>query len=266
MCKLSACLLICLLSVQVCGQDNFFRPMLMDGKTWVYEYHHYIDQKDAILPKDSVFFVSYTLFGDTIIDDKKYYKMYREENGNKSYYASYREERKKVYMRTHHPISPEYEKEFVVVDFEYEGLCGPGDESDYLYYDIKETIDYVCVDGYQYRRHKYYEKDKDNVLAIGVEGVGFLGHGLGHPNLYGPEPDCLCDYQIFTSCFENGKMIFSSSDFTKKGTPTAIPRLTEIKNTNTYIQEHYDLQGRKVTTPKKNGIYIKNGKKFLYKD
>lgn len=28
----------------------------------------------------------------------------------------------------------------------------------------------------------------------------------------------------------------------------------------------YDLQGRKVTTPQKNGLYIKNGKKFLYKD
>ena len=25
----------------------------------------------------------------------------------------------------------------------------------------------------------------------------------------------------------------------------------------------YDLQGRKVTTPQKNGLYIKNGKKFI---
>ena len=27
----------------------------------------------------------------------------------------------------------------------------------------------------------------------------------------------------------------------------------------------YDLQGRRVTTPQKNGLYIKNGKKYLMK-
>ncbi|MBQ5378555.1 MAG: hypothetical protein IIU48_08560, partial [Prevotella sp.] len=42
--------------------------------------------------------------------------------------------------------------------------------------------------------------------------------------------------------------------------------VTQISSTKRIIESNqaiYDLQGRRVTTPQKNGLYIKNGKKFI---
>lgn len=268
MIKLLTYLLTCFLPMQVSGQGEPFHPMLAEGKTWVYEYHHYLDQIDNDPPNDTVFSVSYTLSGDTVIEGKPYYKMYCEGNGHRSYYASYREEGLKVYMRTHDPVSPEDEKVFVVADFEYQGLYEPDPENwgKDPYSSIKETIDYVWVDGRQYRRHQYYEGDEANVLAIGVEGVGFLRHGLRHPNLYGPEPDCLCDYQIFTSCIENGKTIFRSSDFYREGVLTniSISQDDSIDKPST-DDGIYSISGIKVKQVLHNGLYIRKSKKIVVK-
>ena len=126
-------------------------PMLKEGKTWVYDYHHF-EENEEEPPTETVYPVRYTIIGDTIIDNKPYYKMYQEIDNQKTYYAAYREEGLKVFVRY-----PHIDEDIIVADFEYEGLYDPnGYEENDPYSAIKEYIDYIEVDGIQYRRHTYY--------------------------------------------------------------------------------------------------------------
>ena len=184
------------------------RKMLEQGKTWVYNYHHF-EENEEEPPTETVYPVRYTIIGDTVIDNKSYYKMYQEIDNQKTYYAAYREEGLKVFVRY-----PLIDEDIIVADFEYEGLYDPnGYEEDDPYSAIKEYIDYIEVDGIQYRRHTYYENDKDNKLVIGVEGIGYTEYGVMYPSIYGPQPDCVCDFKVFSSCEMNGKCIFTADDF-----------------------------------------------------
>ena len=184
------------------------RKMLEQGKTWVFDYHHF-EENGEEPPTETVYPVRYTIIGDTVIDNKSYYKMYQEIDNQKTYYAAYREEGLKVFVRY-----PHIDEDIIVADFEYEGLYDPNGYEEYDPYSaIKEYIDYIEVDGIQYRRHTYYENDKDNKLVIGVEGIGYTEYGLMYPSIYGPQPDCVCDFKVFSSCEVNGKCIFTADDF-----------------------------------------------------
>ena len=197
------------------------RKMLEQGKTWVYNYHHF-EENEEEPPTETVYPVRYTIIGDTVIDNKSYYKMYQEIDNQKTYYAAYREEGLKVFVRY-----PHYDEDIIVADFEYEGLYDPnGDEEYDLYSAIKEYIDYIEVDGIQYRRHTYYENDKDNKLVIGVEGIGYTEYGLMYPSIYGPQPDCVCDFKVFSSCEVNGKCIFTADDFYVQTTTNPVDNIT----------------------------------------
>lgn len=143
--------------------------------------------------------------------------MYQEIDNQKTYYAAYREEGLKVFVRY-----PLIDEDIIVADFEYEGLYDPnGYEEDDPYSAIKEYIDYIEVDGTQYKRHTYYENDKDNKLVIGVEGIGYTEYGLMYPSIYGSQPDCVCDFKVFSSCEVNGKCIFTAEDFYKPANTSA---------------------------------------------
>ena len=197
------------------------RKMLEQGKTWVYNYHHF-EENEEEPPTETVYPVRYTIIGDTVIDNKSYYKMYQEIDNQKTYYAAYREEGLKVFVRY-----PHYDEDIIVADFEYEGLYDPnGDEEYDPYSAIKEYIDYIEVDGIQYRRHTYYENDKDNKLVIGVEGIGYTEYGLMYPSIYGPQPDCVCDFKVFSSCEVNGKCIFTADDFYVQTTTNPVDNIT----------------------------------------
>lgn len=185
-------------------------PMLKEGKSWNYEYHHF-EENENEPPTEIVYPVRYTIIGDTVIDNKSYYKMFQDIDNQKTYYAAYREEGLKVFVRY-----PLIDEDIIVADFEYEGLYDPnGYEENDPYSAIKEYIDYIEVDGIQYKRHTYYENDKEMKLVIGVEGIGYTNYGLMYPSLYGAQPDCVCDFKIFSSCEVNGKCIFTKDDFYK---------------------------------------------------
>ena len=62
------------------------------------------------------------------------------------------------------------------------------------------------------------------------------------------------------SCYEDGKRIFTYEDFYKEPITSSI-RKSSAKGKGEKVV--FDLQGRIVTTPQKNGLYIKNGKKFI---
>lgn len=222
-------LLFLLLSIRVSAQSVSLPVMLEYGKSWNYEYHHFEDNEGE-LPTEKIYPVRYTIIGDTVIGNKSYYKMYQEVDNQETYYAAYREEGFKVFVRF-----PLIDKDIIVADFEYEGLYAPdgGCEVNNSYSAIKEYIDFIKVDGIQYRRHTYYENDKEKKLVIGVEGIGYTRYGLRYPSIYGPKPDCLCDYEIFTSCEVNGKCVFTNEDFYKTVDEYIDPQTNVVYTYNT---------------------------------
>ena len=42
-----------------------------------------------------------------------------------------------------------------------------------------------------------------------------------YPSIYGPQPDCVCDFKVFSSCEMNGKCIFTIEDFYKSDNTSA---------------------------------------------
>ena len=216
-----------LMSLSISAQSQGLHPMLVEGKSWVYDYHHFEEHEDEPTT-ETVYPARYTILGDTLIDNKSYYKMYREVDNKNTYYAAYREDGLKVFARF-----PLINEDIIVADFEYSGLYDPDGYGDNVSYSaVEEYVDYIEINGIKYRRHTYYEDNKENKLVIGVEGIGYTKYGLQYPSIYGPEPDCLCDYKVFTSCEMNGECIFTNEDFYKEAVAQEheyIPFLAEGK-------------------------------------
>lgn len=179
------------------------RPMLAEGKTWWYTYHHFEDVDNGA-PQEFLSQVGYMLRGDTVIDGRHYMKMYRHDDGSFSYYGAFRED-----------------EEGRVWQYDY-----LGDKKDFLLFDvslhfgdnsfpeatpIEETIQ---VNRQLFRRFRYQNVRPDGSLYtlgfVAVEGVGFQGKGLVHW-LFEPEPDCICDYESFD--YVSGDYYFSAIDF-----------------------------------------------------
>ena len=180
------------------------RPMLEQGKTWTYVYHHFEDGEtldpDGVYGDLDMFFSWYTLKGDTIIDGLQYMKMYRNDEirGKESYYAAYREDEEgRVYMERN-------QKVIKLIDFctpvEAVGIPLP---TIYPGTAIQETIK---ANGKLFTRYRYTDYD-----AVGVEGVGYKRHGL-ITNAFEPILPCICDYEELyeVSCKDFN---FSASDF-----------------------------------------------------
>ena len=180
------------------------RPMLEQGKTWTYVYHHFEDGEtldpDGVYGDLDMFFSWYTLKGDTIIDGLQYMKMYRNDEirGKESYYAAYREDEEgRVYMERD-------QKVIKLIDF-----CTPVEAVEYpsptIYPGtaIQETIK---ANGKLFTRYRYTDYD-----AVGVEGVGYKRHGL-ITNAFETILPCICDYEELysVSCKDFN---FSASDF-----------------------------------------------------
>ena len=170
-------------------------PMLEQGKTWVYVYHHFEDNEndDENGYDETQWKAYYTLSGDTVIDGRQYMKMYRwdENSWTIKYYGAFREDEEgRVWQ---------YDKE--------------GDKKDYMLADFTlssypsshdVTTDYINNNGKLLQRYK-------RGGIIGVEGVGLSGKGLVH-DLYEPEVDCICDYETFSYVMSD-KFYFEARNF-----------------------------------------------------
>ena len=186
--KKNITLLVCLLATTVAWAVEVHRPMLEQGKTWHYTYHHFEAKSQEELTGEekelrdfyhcSSWEVDYTLHGDTIINGQKYMKMYRGEfneygqKKNEAYYSAYREEDGKVYVL----YKNEGAKEFLLIDFSLrlEG-CDEGFKDAVA---IEDSINVLCQTQTfpELVQIEWYTTESDiglaNIELIEMEAVG----------------------------------------------------------------------------------------------
>ena len=232
-----------------------YHPMLKEGKTWLYKDHHFeekIDDEGDVYDYDEYETdYNFVLKGDTVINGERAFKMYREsENGSSKYVYAWIEQDKRVY-RIHEGTT----EKVLYYDFNL--------KRDNLWYDnisgdklFLHHVDTLNVNKQSYNRYHFYTYNWPSEVFNWVEGIGSLDQGILF-NGYTEILPCICDYITFEKCFEDGKQIFPQMNI-----PDAILSIPLKRKDNEAI---YDLQGRKVTTPQKNGLYIKDGKKFIFR-
>ena len=226
--------------------QNDYKPFLEDGKVWssiwkypVGEVEYKMEAKgDTVLlgKKCKIVHITYV--------DIEFDNYYYEENG-------------KLYLYRGDDTF------WLIFDL---GLTETGWHNEFeihpIYiYNIKKS--YISVNG-QERLCMIVDYDMNNehgddpAQEIWIEGIGrlertplmsFTAYNMGVENGY------------FNYCSLNGEMLF---------TQEAYNQITNIQSaimeySSDNRQDTYDLQGRKVITPQKNGLYIKNGKKYLIK-
>ena len=224
--------------------EGSYDRMLKEGKQW--EYEHHLWNEGHTVSK-----VIYTLTGDTIIHEKSYYKLYKQEaDGKPEYKAALREEGGTVYG---YWLKPDVEQRVIDFDPYYfsEETMDIYSHVDY----VNEEIDSMNVNGRVFVRHKYWLNGVGPIRA--VEGVGFEDNGILGMN-YG---HFMSDYVRMVACYEDGECIFEASDFNKSGIDTEVKVVEKRRYAG--VDAIFDLQGRRILGLPKHGVYIQDGKKVM---
>ena len=239
-------LLTLLLTVPMLSfSQNGYKPFLEEGKVWSSMWKY---------PAGEVEY-KVEVKGDTVLLGKKckivQIKLAGEIQGDMYYYEEYG----KLYLyRGDDTFWLIYDLSLTETGWHNEFEIHP------IYiYDIKKS--YISVNG-QERLCMIVDYDMDNehgddpAQEIWIEGIGRLGRTpLMSFNAYNEGTG----KGYFNYCSLNGEMLFTQEGYNQ---------ITNIQSAiNEYSsdnrQDTYDLQGRKVIKPQKNGLYIKNGKKFI---
>ena len=214
--KKTLLLLIAWAGMLTAGNAAPSQPMLVQGKTWFYTYHHFEDLAepgpDGMLYQESISFIEYTLTGDTVIDGRTYMKMYRadESDFKQKYFGAYREDDEgKVYMYDYLGDK----QDFLLIDFTLQGYQEP--DIDISSYAITEEN--FMHEGKQFHRYNYQAPAEANqpTRLCAVEGVGFMGKGLVH-YVFQPEVNCICDYEELNSVGASGFWFLASGFYAPK--------------------------------------------------
>ena len=192
------------------------RPMLEQGKRWTYVYHHFTDREspgpDGKLYDEDLWFVDYTLKGDTTINGIQYMNMYKhdENKGKETYVGAYREDEEgRVYAADFNG-----EKDFKIFDL----------SMNFANQDRPDTaiVEIIKANGQLFHRYRYYHINPNGGIysqITAVEGVGYQGFGLVQ-FIYAPQPDCICDYESLA--------YVSGSDFWFEATDFNAPKEIEL--------------------------------------
>lgn len=241
-------ILVLIFSSIVCSaQTEEGMKFVEEGKVW-----HFHRQSPPMYCHDFTYFIQ----GDTVIGDYRCKKLYTENNdyiisdGSVAFVSGIFEEDNKVYTVGHNGSLNK------LYDFSQE--VGTQFSANGSKYEV-DSIKKVNVDGQAFRL--FYLKwlpsfDYWDETTIWIEGIGTT---LEHLMKTAP---MIPNYGWLVSVEVNGKTIF-----TREGLSNALTSI-QVKTINEWMSyEHdvYDLQGRRVLTPQRGGLYIQGGKKLIYK-
>jgi hypothetical protein len=235
-------LLSCLTTV---AQDNY-KKLLTPGKVWKCQV---VDDYGSAVVKTPY---TITVEGDTIFmgrNCKKLSVVYDESQKPMFFYdvIAY-EENKKVYV---------YKYEFAASDDDWTlmlnfSLHKGNVATDYGEYTLNE--DSVEVNGTIYRR-----------LTSGdlcwIEGIGSASN-LWASDISRPTH---METKEMLACYENGKLLFSKDDFTKKAYKRDETRIECVMAHKGSEDETYNITGQRVKAVRKGEIFIQNGIKRIVK-
>ena len=218
-------------SITVFAQED--TRMLKEGRSWkVLEM--FCDQPE---------YETYTVSGDTVINGKTWKKIlidYQRNDHKSSYTTAAYEEGGKLYgLWGDNP--------FLMLDFNKQ-------KGDYLYEGVTygpvvTDVDYITVNGVTRKRITFSDFGEDEYLCW-VEGIGAT------MAIWSGESALTSNMEYFLECYDDGKLIFSYSDF---GRPMSVDGVSQDA---TKSGEKYSINGMKLQNEPEKGIYIMNGKKF----
>ena len=231
-----------------------YHAMLKEGKMWQVKYHDVIELEDGV--EFPVYEVNFVLHGDTLINGQAYFKMYRNSERGTQLEGCFREEGRKVYRHVEALDSPVLWMDFSVAAGDKEDCYWQGGEF------VCNLVDTISVNGHFFRRFSFSGTHAFSGMTW-VEGVGGewspvepFGHQLNDGKKY-----------ELIACYEDGECIFRSDDFKAKSySDNNIAGLSESRVVMPEkVSALFDLQGRRLTSQPRRGLYIQDGKKMVAK-
>ena len=273
---------MCLCIPMLCKAQGASTSLIVDGKVWKgyetdgagkrYQYDYFLD-------------------GDTVWRGKKYLKCFcysERKDSVPRYVGALLEEKGKVYG-----IQAQSTAEGLLFDFnmqvgdsvycyltgapddntfaylgnQYEMRAIDNADTEYSYYLKLEDIDEVRgVDNASLRRFRFKSIKReifhDNVKTTVVPEALCWIEGIGVENYYpfyswASQFDSSYKYQL-EECYINQKLLYS-----RAGATSINPATCQISKP--YTPNLYDLQGRRLSSVPRKGVYVRNGKKYVMK-
>ena len=230
-------LLLALLPFVSFAQSDY-RPLVEKGKEWTYRC------KDLVYEFD----YRYTLEGDTAVAGKNCLKMYSDNKYNKGeicYEGALFEENKKVYC-----FYPDKNEASLLYDFD----CEAGDTVKSMV--VKEiSTDTIATEVKRYIFEPYLISDDGEKLNVLLGNASWI-EGVGAEKDFFDMLPMAGNYNSLVSCEVNGEILFKLPPLPPSG-------INPVERDFMSDDVIYDLQGRRLRSIPKRGIYIQNGKKRI---
>ena len=235
-----------------------YQPTLADGKQWNYDVL-VSGRASGTMPGENRYACTFTLRGDTIVNGEHALKMYVSvDGGAESYHSAWIESGRKVYAVARDDIRK-------TIMFDYSLRRNAEWYCDGLFY--LHHADTSAVRGMPHNRFTFCNADDQETFAW-IEGIGQVGamplgiftDGIteNFSFLLPSDSSNLSMKVTFVDCYDGEERIYPQDS-----QPDIIWSPTSIRSNHpTAI---YDLQGRRVNSPLRPGIYIQNGKAFVVK-
>lgn len=237
-------LIIMLLSLSTLLSAQEAKKFLTEGKVWKCVTSNYSPLHDE---GDTPFTVK--VVGDTICDGRTMKKLHIEyEEGVKGFYSRYigaYEEGGRLHA---YDSDNEVGPDILLIDMNMK----VGDPIWGSYYHVT-AVDTICVDGIARKRITLGDAE---YKVIWVEGIG-----SNIDSWFTSIAVHIGEYSMLMECYDNGKKVFSNTDFSLPATSSINQPTADPLNNG----KAYDLSGRRINPAKHHGVYIRNGEKRIAK-
>ena len=253
-----------MVSNAVMAQTASYIEMLAEGRSWLYEEGYY--DKNSEEPNYSTMTHRITVMGDTLIKEKSCKKLYDNDGTSQTLIGLAYEEERRVYMflLTNGNIQQLMEDHLfhewtLVYDFNHDvgdvtAMWGLGVYRRGQFF--LNSIDTVSTGQRSFCRYIWQSPLMASIKTCVVEGVG------GETGLL-PILNIIEDGSrtTFVGCYDGDECIFSAKDF---DAPIAQPTgIATVANRRTPSSPVHDLQGRRLKSPTRHGLYIRDGRKMV---